>query len=225
MCDSYKPVSKYYNLLSNIYSLGQIAQCRNAFADEISKAISNIGLTRVDVCFAGVGHGAEAISLAEKGAMVTVVEISASMLVVFQRELDHASDEAKSRVQIIHGDIRNVQDRYDWVVANFFLNIFSESEMVELIDDLLGKCSLQGSLVIGDFYYDAEGSRLARILQKMNWNLALAVFCTVVKNAKHPIYDYGEYLSKRDWSIESEKKFGFLGVSFYRSAKFVKARD
>ena len=228
MCDLYKPVSKYYDSLSSAYSLGQIPRCRNAFVSEISHAVRGGGLTRLEVCFAGAGHGAEAISLAEAGVMVTVVEISASMLEVFQLKLSGASDEAKARVKIIHDDIRNVQHRYDWVVANFFLNVFPESEMVEMVDVLLEKCRLHGSLVIGDFYYDTEGNGLVRMLQKMNWNLALIVFRVFVKNAKHPIYDYREYLSKRGWIIEEEKKFGVfgqLGVSFYQSARFVEASE
>jgi hypothetical protein len=40
MCDSYKPVSKYYDTISSIYSLGQIPKCRNAFMVEISEALS-----------------------------------------------------------------------------------------------------------------------------------------------------------------------------------------
>ena len=225
MCDSYKPVSKYYDSLSTVYSLGQIPRCRNAFVGEISDAVRGGDLSRLEVCFAGAGHGAEAISLAEKGATVTVVEISASMLEVFQRKLGRASDETKARVNIIHDDIRNVQHRYDWVVANFFLNVFPESEMVEMVDTLLEKCRLHGSLVIGDFYYDTEGNGLVRMLQKMNWNLALSIFRIVVKNAKHPIYDYREHLSKRGWNREEAKKFGVLGVSFYQSARFTKASE
>lgn len=225
MCDSYKPVSKYYDSLSAIYSLGQIPRCRNAFIDEISDAVRGDGLTRLEVCFAGAGHGAEAISLAEKGAMVTVVEISASMLEVFQRKLSGASDDTKARVSVIHDDIRNVQHRYDWVVANFFLNVFSESEMVGMVDVLLEKCSLHGSLVIGDFCYDTEGNGLVRMLQKMNWNLALSIFRIFVKNAKHPIYDYQEHLSKLGCNREEVKNFGVLGVSFYQSARFTKVGE
>ncbi len=222
MCDSYKPVSKYYDSLSTLYSLGQIPRCRNAFVSEISVAVRGGGLTSLDVCFAGAGHGAEAISLAEQGGMVTVVEISASMLEVFQQKLSRASDETKARVKIIHDDIRNVQHRYDWVVANFFLNVFPESEMVKMVDTLLERCSSHGSLVVGDFYYNTEGNGLKRTLQKMNWALALSVFRILVKNANHPIYDYRVYLSKRGWNSDEVKQFGLLGVSFYQSEKFTK---
>jgi len=226
MCDSYKPVSKYYDSLSTVYSLGEIAKCRSGFVSEISKAVRDGGVARQDVCFAGVGHGAEAISLAEEGAMVTVVEISASMLEVFQRKLNRASDETKARVNIIHGDIKNVPHRYDWVVANFFLNVFPEPAMLEMMDVLLEKCNLHGSLVIGDFYYDSERNGLVRVLQKMNWNLALTIFRIFVKNGKHPIYDYREHLSKRGWEMEEAKEFGvlgLLGINFYQSTRFTKA--
>ncbi|MFT5634120.1 MAG: hypothetical protein ACI9SQ_001849 [Rubritalea sp.] len=144
------------------------------------------------------------------------------MLEVFQRKLSQTSDDTKARVKIIHGDIRNVSNRYDWVVANFFLNVFPESEMVKMVDTLLERCSSHGSLVVGDFYYNTEGNGLKRTLQKMNWALALSVFRILVKNASHPIYDYREYLSKRGWKSDEVKQFGLLGVSFYQSEKFTK---
>lgn len=222
MCDSYKPVSKYYDTISSIYSLGQIPKCRNAFIREILEAPKGRNPTRLEVCFAGAGHAVEAISLAEEGALVTVVDTSASMLEVFQRKLSHGSDDTKARVKIIHGDIRNVSNRYDWVVANFFLNVFPESEMVKMVDTLLEKCRSHGSLVVGDFYYNTEGNGFKRTLQKMNWALALSVFRILVKNANHPIYDYRVYLSKRGWNSDEVKQFGLLGVSFYQSEKFTK---
>jgi SAM-dependent methyltransferase len=148
---------------------------------EILEALRGRNPTRLEICFAGAGHAAEAISLAAEGALVTVVDTSASMLEVFQRKLSQTSDDTKARVKIIHDDIRNVPDRYDWVVANFFLNVFSEPEMVKMVDTLLERCHLDGSLVVGYFYCYAVGNGLERILQKMNWALALANFRLLVK--------------------------------------------
>jgi len=229
MGDRYQSVSKFYDVLSSVYSLGQVSRCRMAFVGEILEGVSE-GCAGVKVCFAGVGHGEEAIELAKMGVMVTVVDLSASMLRVFEKKLGECSDEVRDRVVVIHGDIRNVEGEYDWVVANFFLNVFSEDEMVEVLDDLLGKCCLDdegrcGYLVIGDFYFDSDGRWWVRMLQWLNWNVALMVFRVFVSNAKHPIYDYEGYLIRRGWGMEGFKRFGLLGVEFYQSGKFGRLED
>ena len=129
---------------------------------------------------------------------------------------------AKSRLRVIHDDIRNVEGKYDWVLANFYLNVFSEREMEEMLDVLLGKCSQHGQIVIGDFHHEEKGSKLVSLFQKVNWVIALTIFRIFVNNAKHPIYDYHRLLRERGWRQEVEKKFGFLGVNFYQSAKYGK---
>jgi hypothetical protein len=144
------------------------------------------------------------------------------MLEGFQRKLSRASDAAKSRVNIVHSDIRDVDQRYDWVVANFFLNVFPSSQMLEMVDVLIDKCKDRGSLLIGDFFFDARASGWVRMLQKLNWYLALSVFRIFVENSKHPLGDYKEHLKIRGWERDEVKKFGLLGVSFYQAERFSK---
>ncbi len=220
MSDSYKPVSKFYDMLSNCYSFGRIARCRSAYVVEMANEVKRRDPGEVTICFAGVGHGDEAIAVAGQGAMVTVVDISESMLDVFQKKLSRVPAAVRNRMTIIHDDIRNVPHRYDWVIANFFLNVFSESEMTAMLDVLLVKIENQGKLVIGDFLCDHGRSCLLNDLQQANWYLALLVFRILVKNAKHPIYSYEQYLTKRGWHRKDSKKFGILGVSFYSSSLY-----
>ncbi len=214
MSDSYKPVSKYYDLLSKCYSLGQIPRCRNAFTSNITADAS--------VCFVGAGHGTEAILAAEQGAQVTVVDVSQSMLGEFQKNLDKASDSTRQRVTIILDDITQVLERYDIVVSNFFLNVFPEPQMLKMLDALLEKCNASGCLVIGDFIYQSERNGLIRLLQKLNWFFALKVFRLFVRNAQHPIYNYQPHLQERGWEQLETRHFGVLGVSFYESAKYAR---
>lgn len=225
MEDVYLPVATYYDLLSKWYSFGRVSRCRSAFSAEVGRAVVDAGDRGVRVCYVGAGHGEEALEVAKCGAMVTVVDVSASMLEVFQRRLDGYGDEVRERVRVVHDDVRNVEDRYDWVVGNFFLNIFSEDEMVGMLERLRGLCKDGGSLVIGDFCYDAEGGMLVRFMQRLNWYVALRVFRMFVKNAEHSIYCYEDYLSEWGWEMEERKVFGILGVSLYQSARFVEMEE
>lgn len=225
MEDAYVPISNYYNLLSKLYSLGRIPQCRDGFVEEIGDAVLNEADGDVSVCYVGVGHGDEAVNAAECGAMVTVVDVSASMLERFQVKLDSLGGEVRSRVRLIHGDVRNMEGRYDWIVANFFLNVFSEGEMVKMLERVLGLCKDGGSLVIGDFCHTGDGGMVVRSMQRLNWYVALLVFRMFVKNAKHSIYCYEGDLFKLGWKVEERKVFGFFGVSFYESVRFKSCCD
>ncbi|MGJ8658162.1 MAG: class I SAM-dependent methyltransferase [Akkermansiaceae bacterium] len=229
MSDLYKPVSKYYDLLSRVYSLGAIPRCRRAFVGEMGDVAEaegrDLGGGSVSVCFVGVGHGEEAILAAEAGVMVTVVDISGSMLERFMGRLAGVTDVVRARVTVVHDDVRNMDGVFDWVVVNFFLNVFEEGEMLGMLDYLLERCGDGGSLVVGDFYYDAGGNVLVRGLQVLNWNLALLVFRVFVKNARHGIYAYEPHLKERGWVVKGGEKYGFLrilGVSFYQSVRFVR---
>lgn len=220
MSDHYKYISKFYNLLSCWYSFGKIPRCRNAFIPEIAQSVRNNDAEKVQVCYVGAGHGDDAILAAECGAFVTVADISESMIAVFQKQLRASSSEVNARVNIICDDFRNISNHYDWVIANFFLNVFSESEVPTMLDELLKFCHRSSCLVIGDFVYEKERNFLTRTLQKINWNLALIIFRFIVKNAKHPIYDYRHHLGDRGWEMVNTKKFSILGVNFYQSSKY-----
>jgi len=212
MNDSYKPLAKYYDLLSWWYSLGQITYCREAYLKEITEMVGENAELRV--CFVGVGHGSEAIKVAQAGALVTVVDSSSSMLEVFKKNVSLVPIEVQSRVEIIHTDISKFIDQeqcpYDWVIANFFLNVFDEEKVQ------------RGSFVIGDFYLAQGSSKFSpwlAALQKIYWFLALVIFRFWIKNAFHSVYDYRDLLSQSGYKVIEEKRFGFLGIKFYSSIR------
>lgn len=214
MSDSYKPVSKFYDLFSRVYSLGRIPRCRVALSGEMCAGER--------VCFVGVGHGVEAVMAAEAGAMVTVVDSSESMLEVFRERLGRCEAEVRERVTVVHDDVRNLVGGYDWVVVNFFLNVFEEVEMLGMLGVLLERCDDGGSLVVGDFCCESEAGLVVRVLQNLNWYFPLVVFRLFMKNGWHGVYDYEVFLKERGWVVREVKKFGVLGVSFYQSVRFVR---
>ena len=232
MKDTYKPIAKYYDLLSHWYSLGEISKCRNAYLKEIADAV--IDNADLKVCFVGVGHGAEAIRVAELGVQVTVVDTSPSMLEAFQQNLMSAPDRVRARVKVVLDDVRifssNLKDSYDWVVANFFLNVFDQSGMPLILCNLLDCCDEDGALVISDFYLNrnSKGFRsswIVSILQKLYWYSALIIFRFWVKNAIHSVYDYKDQLKLCGWQVVDKEMFGFLGIEFYQAMKCQKNKS
>jgi len=225
MQDLYKPLAKHYDLFSGWYSLDLISKCRNAYRDEI------IEMHKVNsdlkVCFMGVGHGTEAIKLAELGVMITVVDASISMLEAFRCNLKLVPNEVQERVEVIHDDVRHFSSQfsgeYDWVIANFFLNVFDQHEMPLIMKDLSNLCKKRGSLVISDFCLDRDSKGIVggmiRSVQRVYWYTALIIFKFWVKNAFHPIYDYVDLLKEYDWEVSDIKRFGVGRLEFFQVLK------
>lgn len=173
----------------------------------------------MNVCFLGVGEGREAVKVSKMGAHLTVVDTSKSMLDKFQQKLDKVN--LNHEADIYHGNVsefyKNCIDHYDLVVGNFFLNVFPEHKMPEVLDGLLGLCGEEGKVVIGDFWNNRESSRLVQWLQHANWNVALTIFRLLADNPIHPIYVYDELLEKYGFKVMREKTFNVLGIPMYRS--------
>lgn len=220
MVDQYKAVSKVYNKLSKIYSLGAIPRCR-------SSSITP-DLAGLDVCFVGVGYGCEAVRAASFGAKVTVIDSSETMLNEFRAALDE-SDLADS-VEIVHDDIFHYFLRgsavYDVIVSNFFFNVFASEDLNRLIKLTISRIKTGGSLVVGDFHLHRNlggwaGSAL-RSVQKLNWYFALIIFRQITANTWHQIHDYDLIMSRNGMLLESRNFQSVLGMPLYSATKYKK---
>ena len=76
MSDKYRMIGPLYDILATIFSFGQIDRCKCGMHDRIRPDM--------EVLFAGVGQGIDAIEAASLGAQVTVVDLSETMLTVFR---------------------------------------------------------------------------------------------------------------------------------------------
>ena len=131
MKDRYKFIGPAYDFLSSIYGGESIHNCKRAMLDvENVKAGDKI-------LIAGVGHGKDAIRAAELGADVTVIDLSETMLRKFQEAVD--KHPGKLIIRQVHSDILKFDEfeQYDMVIANFFLNVFDESMMKEILRHLM----------------------------------------------------------------------------------------
>ncbi|WDP92815.1 MAG: class I SAM-dependent methyltransferase [Desulfobacter sp.] len=211
--DRYKFIGPAYDFLSTLYSGRQIHNTKIAMNSHLRPGQR--------VLFAGAGHGRDAVDAAMRGAKVTVVDLSATMLRhleknIGNREFDHP-------IRLVHSNILDVSEpgKYDQVVANFFLNVFSETAMQEVVTHMAELVKPGGGFVVGDFCYPC-GSPFTRSLQNLYWYLAVLLFTVFAKNAFHSIYNYPSHLEKIGLSIDRTRYFNMFGLPLFWSVRAVK---
>lgn len=166
------------------------------------------------VLFAGVGHGKEAIYAAEQGAEVTVVDLSQAMLDKFKAGIDKSGK--KLNIRIIHSDIMKFEEfgEYDMVAANFFLNVFSEDFMADVLQHLIKLGKDEAAIVVSDFALP-EGNLLARFAKRVYWYFAIGIFWITTGAALHPVYDYSRHMKGQGLNIVDKKYSKVLGLNAY----------
>lgn len=208
MGDRYRFVGPLYDLLAAVFSLGAIDRCKCAMHDKIQPGMS--------VLFAGVGQGKDAIAAAQRGARVSVVDISRTMLSIFQKKIAHTAFDHPIRV--VHADIFTFDEAesFDMVFANFFLNVFPEDVVLRLERHLASLVKPGGAMVVGDFCLP-QGGLLSRFFQNLYWRIADVFFFVAARNALHPIYDYQKHLGDCGLKVELVRYFRVLFDDRYYS--------
>lgn len=208
MRDKYKLVGPIYDWLSAVYSGKSIHHCKVAMLDRLKPGDK--------VLFAGVGHGMDAVHAAKLGAEVTVVDLSETMLKKFQANLDKEGITIKIRQ--LHSDIMKVEEveKYDMVVANFFLNVFKEDMMVSVLEHLIRLGKPGAHVVVGDFSYPT-GNIFSRALKIAYWYGAVLFFWMFAGNAVHNIYNYPESMKRLGLHIREQKHFRLMLLNCYWS--------
>ncbi len=207
--DRYRIMGHIYDILASLYSGFQIPKCKEAMLGHLKPDDEAI--------FVGVGHGEEARKGAELGARVTVVDLSETMLDKCRNTLDGCN--FKHPVSYIHDDILNLSPdnhQYDYVFANFFLNVFPREQMDRVVRHLAELTKPGGHVIVGDFAFP-EGNIFARAFKHLYWYIAVSLFVLITRNAFHDIYNYPEYLKKYGLQVTEIKHFRVLGVKLFWS--------
>ncbi|MFD2230456.1 class I SAM-dependent methyltransferase [Alkalimarinus sediminis] len=208
MKDKYWLMGPVYDALSYLFAGNSILECKR------SMLTSNNLKPGDKVLFAGIGHGKEAIYAAEQGADVTVVDLSEAMLEKFKQGLNKTNKALN--INIVHSDIMKVEEfgEYDMVVANFFLNVFDEAFMAEVLNHLIKLGKEDALIVVGDFALP-EGNLLARMAKRVYWYLAIGIFWITTGAALHPVYDYRRHMELQGLKMIDKKHSRVLGVNAY----------
>lgn len=208
--DRYRLVGPVYDGLTWLASGPAIHRTRLAMLHHLQPG------TRV--LFAGVGHGSDAAFAAERGAQVTVVDTSATMLARSRRRL------AGTDATIIHDDVRAVapaDGAFDVVVANFFLNVFDLATARAVLAHLVTLTRPGGAVVVGDFAAPSP-RRWLQTLQRLHWGLALRTFRLLAGNAVRPLVDVAVLLHDAglvDVECRVERAFGLPLYAAWRARR------
>lgn len=210
MKDKYRIVGPLYNFLGRYYGGESLERCRLAMLNARNIRPGD------KLLFAGVGYGQDAIHAARLGAEVTVVDLSETMLGKFEETRQRLAPDVE--VRKIHADIRDVHEYggYDLVVANFFLNVFEEEEMVRVMRHLLSLGKPRARLVVGDFS-PPTGSLPARLFQVVYWYTAILAFCLLANNPLHRVYNYPGHMRKLGLKVHREAHFHLGRMDCYWS--------
>ena len=196
MSDRYRFVGPLCDFAAMIFSAGQIDKCKTAMHDHIKPGDK--------VLFARVGQGADVIAAAERGARVTVVDISRTRVDIFSQRISER--QFLHPVRQIHMDIFKFEEygNFDMVCINFFLNVFSRVVVLPLLEHLTRLAREDGYVAISDFA-PPSGRPIAGIIQSAYWYVADLFLIIFANNALHPIYDYQDMLEGLGLTIEEVK--------------------
>lgn len=196
---SYAPLAFIYDGLASLYSFGRIAESKRVQLEEIAPGAR--------VLYAGVGCGEDALLAARFGAEVTAVDLAPAML----RRLEKKLAREGLGAELVEGDVAGlrVDEAYDVVVANYFLNLFEVERASEMLANLVRFVKKDGRLLFADFARPSGGLRSEALCalhyRPANWIAWAFGFC-----ALHPILDYGELLTPFGFEICNEQRLPLL---------------
>ncbi len=206
--NNYDLAAYFYDALAGLYSGFQILACKKYQLDYIKAGDR--------VLYAGAGGADDAILAAQKGARVTIVELSRNMVKKAKNKIQKSG--MTKNIELIHGDIFDFESTpFDVVVANFFLNVFDPHTMEQVFAHMNSLLKDKGLFMIADFS-PLQGNLISRFIQQVYYGLALFIFVLVAKNPLHKIYDYSHLFQRLSLEPKNSQNFGLFakGPKWYR---------
>jgi len=209
-------VASVYDLLSWIYTGGQIARLKRAQALRLAP--------RTRVLYAGVGTGEELANALVAGAQPTALDASPAMLARARARLGASAREVRFCCEDVFA--HSAPEPYDTVVANFFLNVFAESVLPRVVRCMAELVRPGGTFVIGDFAPPVAGA-FERALQRAYYSAPVVLFRLLTQNPWHPLYDYRPLVEREGFSLIAHDRVRIFGVgpSWLSTLTFVRTAD
>jgi demethylmenaquinone methyltransferase/2-methoxy-6-polyprenyl-1,4-benzoquinol methylase len=205
---SYEVVAWCYDAIAGLYSLDAIRRAR----------AWQLGHMRPGerALYIGIGSGEDALLAAEHGLEVTGLDLSPAMLRRARGRFErHGRD-----VALIQGDLFEyiAVERYDVVVANFFLNVFAPDAMLRALTRVASLVRPGGLLALADFAPPGPGVLRRGLSAAYYRPINLAGHCLGLCSL-HPIYDYTSHFDALGIELVARQSFGLgrRGPAFYES--------
>lgn len=197
--DRYKFISSIYEWGCCIASFNLIPRCRTVHFNQLNAGQS--------VLFVGVGEGQDALEAYFRGLEVTVLESSPAMLKRFRRRLKQNGLENKISIRNEDLFLADNNKKYDIVVSNFFLNVFSKKDLDKILELIKKQLRSGGQLIVSDFAPPKSPFWLS-YLQKIYWYCIVTFFYFFAGNAFHKIENYEFLLKEKNLKIIQVRYFG-----------------
>ncbi len=195
---SYDHVAGFYDLMSDVYSFGQIKAAKK---DQLKHLQSG-----VEVLFVGCGGGLDVVAAARHGCVVTAVDTSQKMIDKLERRLKAESLQAN----LICDYFQEIPQRqFAAVCPNFFLNCFPHEQMLQLLTQLLRFVQPGGTLMIADVA-PPDGNILSRATNRLYLHGAMLPFWLMGLVHWHPNHDYVQALKDLGWETTSIRNFRMM---------------
>ncbi len=193
---SYESISSFYERLNSLFTGGQNVAARMSQIEDMHAGQR--------VLYVGVGPGEEAIEAARRGIKVTCVDLSPSMVEIVRKRFE----EAGLPGEFVCADIMEfeTEEPFDVVVANFFLNIFSQPVMLQMLTRLVALVRPGGDFVVADFARP-RGNVVLRFRHWLYYTVANVSHWLLGLCALHKIYDYTTYYPELGLKLQNTRYF------------------
>ncbi len=197
--NNYSWAAPIYDRCGQLYSFGAIGASKEATLENCPANSS--------ILLLGCGTAEEAVKAARRGCRLHLVDQSEAMLArARSRFAQEANPPIFSKVDIFDWQC---DQKFDFIVANYFLNVFSKEDVSKLFLKMNSWLKDGGRIVISDF---APAKGALGLMQNLYYALPLSVFYFLSKNAWHGIYDYEQIAKDCELQLESTQSYKLCGL-------------
>lgn len=196
-------VAPFYELLKKIVFGNQLKIAEKHFAGLINPG--------EQVLIVGGGNG-DVLNHIKPGSVIDYVELSKVMIA------NAAKQSYDGEIRMINEDflIVKLEKQYDWIIANFFLDVFNKEHLIDACEKLHFLLKDNGQLIVTDFH------PTSRIGGKTLLKLMHVFFKLVSGLESNSLKDIPDFLLKTGFEA-SQKRFWASGKIF--SFIFFKKRN
>lgn len=201
--NSFDRIAPYYDALAHVAFAGNIKRSQLAFLDVVESG------TSILIIGGGTGWIVKEIFKREPNVMITYVEGSAQMIEMTKKRLTSTE---LSRMQFIHAIELPLIQKFDVVITNFLLDLFSNETLPDYIIRLKQNMKPLTLWLVTDFVN--EGKLWQRfLLRAMNY-----FFLLTGSMAPNTLPDWSHHLYRAGFTVVREKSyfFGFIKTAVYR---------
>lgn len=154
------------------------------------------------VLFAGSGPGEDALAAASKGAKITCIDVSERMLSICEQKFNLQALEGR----FIKANVMTHTEKYDIVIANFFLNVFNRKTARAVLTHLSGLLAPEGILMIADVS-PLTGNLFHRAFVYFGYLFVTLPAAVVGLTALHVPYEYAHFFDDAGLELKWEESF------------------